>query len=138
VLRRWPVPAADLHHEYERITAGAHEFAEMRLLDTLRAGALMLTDPEKADAYRVLGGDGAAPATRLAVDPQTPPDELRRAAIAALVQWQGRAEHPSSTRDVREAARVLVRTCEGLVLGTQPCQRVGAADPRPAVERRMP
>jgi hypothetical protein len=138
VLRRWPMPAADLHHEYERITAGAHEFAEMRLLDTLRAGALMLTDTEKADAYRVLGGDGAAPATRLAVDPQSPPDELRRAAIAALVQWQGRAEHPSSTRDVREAARVLVRTCEGLVLGTRPCQRAGAADPRPAAERMLP
>ena len=132
VLQRWPVPAAaGLRHEYERITAGAHEFAEIRLLDTLRSGALMLTDLEKTDAYRVLGGDGAAPATRLAVDPQSPPDELRRAAIAALTQWQRRAEHPSSTRDVREAARVLVRTCEGLVLGTQPYPRVGA-DPRPA------
>ena len=139
VLRRWPMPAAvGLHHEFERITAGAHEFAEMRLLDTLRGGALMLTDPEKADAYRVLGGDGASPATRLAVDPQSPPDELRRAAIAALVQWQRRAEHPSSTRDVREAARVLVRTCEGLVLGTQPYSPVGDADPRPVAERMLP
>jgi 50S ribosome-binding GTPase len=133
VLQRWPTAAAaSLRHDYERITAGAHEFAEIRLLDTLRAGALMLTDAEKADAYRVLGGDGTAPATRLAVDPQSPPDELRRAAIAALAQWQRRAEHPSSTRDVREAARVLVRTCEGLVLGTPPDPR--AADPRRAAE----
>ena len=92
VLQRWPVPAAaGLRHEYERITAGAHEFAEIRLLDTLRAGALMLTDTEKTAAYRVLGGDGAAPATRLAVDPQCPSDELHRAAIAALAQWQRRA-----------------------------------------------
>lgn len=131
VLQRWPA-AASLRHDYERITAGAHEFAEIRLLDILRAGALMLTDAEKTDAYRVLGGDGAAPATRLAVDPQSPPDELRRAAIAALAQWQRRAEHPSSTRGVREAARVLVRTCEGLVLGTPPHPR--GADPRPAAE----
>ena len=132
VLQRWPVPAAaGLRHEYERITAGAHEFAEIRLLDTLRAGALMLTDPEKTAACRVLGGDGAAPASRLAVDPQCPPGELHRAAIAALAQWQRRAEHPSSTRDVREAARVLVRTCEGLVLGAQPHPRAGAAEPRP-------
>jgi hypothetical protein len=133
------VPAtASLRHEYERITAGAHEFAEIRLLDTLRAGALMLTDLEKTDAYRVLGGDGAAPAARLAVDPHSSPDELRSAAIAALAQWQRRAEHPSSTRDVREAARVLVRTCEELVLGAQSYPCVGAADLRPAAERMLP
>jgi len=138
VLQRWPVPAAGLRHEYERITAGAHEFAEIRLLDTLRAGALMLTDTEKTAAYRVLGGDGAAPATRLAVDPQCPADELHHAAIAALVQWQRRAEHPSSTRDVREAARVLVRTCEGLVLGIQPSPRAGTLEPRPAAEGMFP
>ena len=138
VLQRWPVPAAaSLRHEYERITAGAHEFAEIRLLDTLRTGALMLTDLEKTDAYRVLGGDGAAPATRLAVDPHSPPDKLRTAAIAALAQWQRRAEHPSSTRDVREAARVLVRTCEELVLGAEPYACAGA-DIRPAAERMLP
>jgi hypothetical protein len=98
----------------------------------------MLTDLEKTDAYRVLGGDGAAPATRLAVDPHSPPDEMRSAAIAALAQWQRRAEHPSSTRDVREAARVLVRTCEELVLGAQPYPCAGAADIRPAAERMLP
>ena len=131
VLQRWPLPAAaGLRHEYERITAGAHEFAEIRLLDTLRTGALMLTDTEKAAAYRVLGGDGAAPATRLGLDPQSPSGDLYRAAITALTQWQRRAEHPSSTRDVREAARVLVRTCEGLVLGTQPGLYAGPAEPR--------
>jgi hypothetical protein len=139
VLQRWPLPAAaSLRHDYERITAGAHEFAEIRLLDTLRTGALMLTDTEKTDAYRVLGGDGTAPATRLAVHPQSPPDELSRAAIAALAQWQRRAEHPSSTRDVREAARVLARTCEGLVPDTQPYLHAGAGDPRPAAERMLP
>ena len=139
VLQRWPVPAAaSLRHEYERITAGAHEFAEIRLLDTLRTGALMLTDTEKADAYRVLGGDGAAPATRLDLDAQSPPGELYRAAILALTQWQRRAEHPSSTRDVREAARVLVRTCEGLVLGSQPGPGARTAEPRLATEGILP
>jgi hypothetical protein len=54
--------------------------------------------------------------------------------LAALAQWQRRAEHPSSPRDVREAARVLVRTCEGLVLGTPSDPRAGAADPCPAAE----
>src|SRR6202000_3167991 len=91
VRRRCPVPAAGLRHEYERITAGAHEFAEIRLLDTLRAGALMLTDNEKAAAHRVLGGDGAPPAPRLNLAAQSPAGEMYRAAIAALTQWQRRA-----------------------------------------------
>jgi 50S ribosome-binding GTPase len=139
VLQRWPVPAAaTLRHEYERITAGAHEFAEIRLLDTLRTGTLMLTDTEKAHAYRVLGGEGVTPATRLNVDPQAPPGEVRRVAIAALTEWQRRAEHPSSTRPVREAARVLVRTCEGLVLGIQPGPSNGTTEPSFAAEGMLP
>jgi hypothetical protein len=118
VVQRWPIPAAaGLRHELERITSGAHEFAEMRLLDTLRGGGLMLTDTERAQARRLLGDTGVAPRERLGLDPADRLPELRRAAAAALVQWQRRAEHPSSARDVREAARVLVRTCEGLVLG---------------------
>ena len=118
VVTRWPVPAATgLRHELERITSGAHEFAELRLLDTLRGGGLMLTDTERADAVRLLGDAGVDPRTRLGLDPGTRAPEVRRAATAALAQWQRRAEHPSSARDVREAARVLVRTSEALVLG---------------------
>ncbi|MEV4151160.1 hypothetical protein AB0J40_46435, partial [Amycolatopsis sp. NPDC049691] len=33
-----------------------------------------------------------------------------------LPEVPGRAEHPASPRDVRDAARVLVRTCEGILL----------------------
>jgi hypothetical protein len=118
VVARWPVPAAaGLRHELERITSGAHEFAELRLLDTLRGGGLMLTDAERAQAQRLLGDAGVDPRTRLGLAPGTRPPEVQRAATAALAQWQRRAEHPSSARDVREAARVLVRTCEALVLG---------------------
>ncbi len=118
VVARWPLPAAaGLRHDLERITAGAHEFAEIRLLDTLRSGGLMLTDTERAQAQRLLGEAGVDPRTRLGLEPGMRPQEIVRAATAALARWQRRAEHPSSARDVREAARVLVRTCEGLVLG---------------------
>jgi hypothetical protein len=72
------------------------------------------------------------------VNPQAPPGELNRAAIAALTEWQRRAEHPSSTRPVREAARVLVRTCEGLVLGIQPGPSNGTAEPSFAAEGMRP
>ncbi|MEJ2865140.1 dynamin family protein [Actinomycetospora flava] len=118
VLRRYPFPAADgLRHELEVINSGAHEFAEVRLLDTLRGGGLMLTPQERADAERVLGVDGVEPAARLALPPDAPQQEIVKAAQATLAQWQRRAEHPASARDVREAARVLVRTGEGLLMG---------------------
>jgi hypothetical protein len=118
VLRRYPVPAADgLRHELELITSGAHEFAEIRLLDTLRGGGLMLTPQERADAERLLGGDGVDPLTRLGVPAGAPQPDVLRSAQGTLSRWQRRAEHPASARDVREASRVLVRTAEGLVLG---------------------
>lgn len=120
VLRRHPVPAAaPLAHELEMLTAGAHEFAEIRLLDQLRTGDLMLTDAERVEAERLLGGDGVHAHTRLGRPAGSPTSEGRRLARDALMQWQRRAEHPGSTRPVREAARVLVRTCEGLVMAAQ-------------------
>jgi hypothetical protein len=121
VLRRYPFPAADgLRHELEVINSSAHEFAEVRLLDTLRGGGLMLTPQERADAERVLGVDGVEPEARLGLPPGSPQSEVLRTAQATLSQWQRRAEHPASARDVREAARVLVRTSEGLLMGALP------------------
>lgn len=118
VLRRFPFPAANgLRHELEVINSGAHEFAEVRLLDTLRGGGLMLTPQERADAERLLGVDGVDPLTRLGLVAGAPQPDVVRAAQATLSQWQRRAEHPASARDVREAARVLVRTSEGLLMG---------------------
>lgn len=118
VLRRWPFPAADgIRRELEVINSGAHEFAEVRLLDSLRGGALMLTPQERADAERLLGNDGVDTHVRLGVPDGAPQPDVLRAAQASLSQWQRRAEHPASARDIREAARVLVRTSEGLLLG---------------------
>lgn len=118
VLRRFPFPAADgVRHELEMINSGAHEFAEVRLLDTLRGGGLMLTPQERADAERLLGVDGVDPLARLGLAAGAPQPDVVRAAQATLSRWQRRAEHPASARDVREAARVLVRTSEGLLIG---------------------
>ncbi|PVZ07665.1 dynamin family protein [Actinomycetospora cinnamomea] len=128
VLRRHPVdPASGLDRELEQISASAHEFAEVRLLDRLRAGELMLTDQERRDAECLLGAEGVDPASRLALPAEAPSADHVRAAQAALTRWQRRAEHPTSVREVRDAARVLVRTCEGLLLGA-----TGWSPPRPA------
>ena len=42
-------------------------------------------------------------------------EQLREAAIAALARWQRRAESPLSDRAASDRARVVVRSCEGML-----------------------
>ncbi len=118
VLRRHPVPAAQgLVHQLERVQAGAHEFAEIALIDDLRSRRVLLPESELHDAERLLGGDGMDPATRLGLDPHADGETVRRIAAEQHLRWQRRAENPAATRERAQAARVLVRTCEGILSG---------------------
>jgi hypothetical protein len=116
VLSREPRPsAAPLQAELERILAGAHEFAELRLLSTLRSGAVKLPKEAVQEAERLLGGDGGAPPARLGLEPDAGPQEVWDAAIDAAGRWQRRAESPMSSRAVSDVARLVVRSCEGVL-----------------------
>ena len=120
VLRREPRPAsAPLAVELERIMSGAHEFAELRLLSALRSGAVKVAEEPRSEAERLLGGDGGAANVRLGLDPATDPGTARNAALEALSHWRRRAENPLSTRTLADTARVVVRSCEG-ILATLP------------------
>ena|GEM_PF-2168217 len=115
ILRDHPMAGSDqLAAELERVTASAHEFAEIRLLNALRSGAVKATEVEEME--RLLGAEGTAATTRLGLDPGTPPGELRAALEHTIGRWQRRAENPLTSRDAADAARVLVRTCEGLLV----------------------
>ncbi|HEY2192608.1 MAG TPA: dynamin family protein [Actinomycetospora sp.] len=116
VLRRHPVPGAQgLAHQLERVQASAHEFAEIALIDDLRSRRVLLPESELHDAERLLGGDGMDAATRLGLDPRAGQEAVRRAAAEQHQRWQRRAESPAVTRERAQAARVLVRTCEGIL-----------------------
>ncbi len=97
----------------ERILAGTHEFAELRLLSALRSGAVKVPDAEQAS--RLLGDEGAHPLARLGLPNGSGRGEVGQAALAALRRWQRHAENPMLTRRSADACRVLVRTCEGLL-----------------------
>ncbi|HEU5469340.1 MAG TPA: dynamin family protein [Actinophytocola sp.] len=99
----------------ERILAGAHEFAELRLLGALRSGAVRLPQPLSTEAERLLGDSGAAPAVRLGLPAEAGPDDLRRTALSTLDRWRRHAENPMLSRRAADACRVLVRTCEGIL-----------------------
>jgi hypothetical protein len=120
VLYREPRPeSAPLAAELERIMSGAHEFAELRLLSSLRSGAVKVPDEARVEAERLLGGDGGAAVARLGLDPGAGPGEARAAAMESLSRWRRRAENPLSSRALSDTARVVVRSCEG-ILATLP------------------
>jgi hypothetical protein len=103
--------------EVERIFAGTHEFAELRLLSALRSGVVSLPGAIVPEAERLLGDSGIAPAVRLGLAPDALAGEVRQSAFAALRRWQAHAENPMLGRKSADACRVLVRTCEGLLAG---------------------
>ena len=63
---------------------------------------------------RLLGASGRTVNSRLGIAIGTPPDLVRDATLTELGRWQQLAESPISSRDLRLAAEVVRRTCEGL------------------------
>jgi Dynamin family len=118
VLTVDPQPgAAPLAAEVERILAATHDFAELRLLSDLRWRVVKLPREQAEEAERLLGGQGSAAAQRLGMDVGTEPPDLREAALAALRTWRRRAESPMVGRAQADAARTVVRSCEGVLAG---------------------
>ncbi|GAA4883100.1 dynamin family protein [Actinomycetospora straminea] len=120
VLRAVPRPrqggedaAAGLAADVERVLTGAHEFVEQEALVTLPARA----GDELAEARRLLGGDGPAPAARLGVAADVPAAEVRGLALDALTRWRRAVEDPRSDRARTDLARVVARSVEGILAG---------------------
>lgn len=105
--------AASLAAGIEEVESLAHDFAEIRLLNLLRTGGVTLREADLPEAERLLGAEGQAAATRLGVNPNEP--DLKPTAMEMLAKWQRRAENPMSTKDQSDAARVIVRSCEGVL-----------------------
>jgi hypothetical protein len=116
ILRSTPLPESELLlAQVEKIFSGAHEFVELGLLGSLRTGAVTLPSEQRAEAERLLGGTGQAQYVRLGLAPTASAQDIREAATDAMTRWRRRAENPASTRPVADAARVIVRTCEGIL-----------------------
>jgi hypothetical protein len=100
----------------ERIRASAHDFAELRLLDDLRTGAVEIEDDDEREAMEdLLGASGGSISARLRIATDASPDEVRERLTEELARWRRVAESPMSDRATQRAAAVLRRTCEGLL-----------------------
>ncbi|MCB1005745.1 MAG: dynamin family protein [Acidimicrobiales bacterium] len=116
VLRDDPIAASpDLAFALERVQAGAHEFTELRLFNAFRSGAVTFRPEEEDEVDRLLGAHGTSPATRLGLDEDAGTEAIRTALFETIARWRQRAESPMTSRDVGEAAAVLVRSCEGML-----------------------
>lgn len=101
--------------EVEEIIASAHPFNELRVLSAVRAGWVAGKPAVLEDLERVIGGGGTDRSQRLGLDAGATVQEESAAAEAALARWQRRAENPMTTHELVVAARVAVRSCEGML-----------------------
>jgi len=104
--------------EVEEIVASAHPFNELRVLSSVRAGWVSGKPDVLEDLEHVIGGMGSSVASRLRLPADSDPATLTGVAGAALARWQQRAENPLTSHELAIAARVAVRSCEGMLAGT--------------------
>lgn len=116
LLRDEPRPGSErLFAELERILANAHDFRELRLLASLQGNRLGFAGEAATEARRLIGENGTGVAARLGVDHDATAAQLWRLCSGVLAQWQERAEDPLLSLDQRRAARVVSRSCEGML-----------------------
>lgn len=102
--------------QLERVEADAHELAEVRLLVALRTGGVVLHDDEVVEVEHLVEHAGMSPVERLGLDPGTPEDEVREALKGRVKRWRQRAEHPLAARATFDAAGIVMRSYEGMLL----------------------
>ena len=101
--------------EVEQVLASAHPFSELRVLSALRAGWVAGKPEVLEDLEHVIGGTGTSRPQRLRLQPDASSSEQADAANQALARWQRRAENPMTAHELVVAARVAVRSCEGML-----------------------
>jgi hypothetical protein len=111
-----PRPGSDrLAAGVEEVLASAHPFSELRVLSAIRAGWVTGKPQVLEDLERVIGGAGTSFPKRLGLPADAGPGAQVTAATDALAWWQRRAESPMTSHELGQAARVAVRSCEGML-----------------------
>jgi hypothetical protein len=107
----------------EEVASSAHEFREIRLLNDLRSGAVVVPESRWEEVDRLLGGSGFGPAARVGLVEGATPPEVSAAALRLLGSWQALAGSPLCGRQLQIAARDVIRTIEGIIADAVPAGR---------------
>jgi hypothetical protein len=105
-------PAGKLLADLELLVADAHEFRELRLLSSLRAGRINLPREHAIDAKQLLGGSGTSVGERLGMSPDASAADTWAAAHAAAERWRAHAHGRMLLPAQRRAAEVVLRSCD--------------------------
>ncbi|MGW5109769.1 dynamin family protein [Nocardia sp. NPDC004123] len=104
---------AELAGRVSRCLADTHTFTELRLLSTIRSNRL--SEPDRARAARVLGGEGIAAHRRLGLAPDASPAKCRGVALQAIRHWRNQLENPLLDPRTAATCRAAARSCEAIV-----------------------
>jgi 50S ribosome-binding GTPase len=116
VLREHPGPAGgELWHRLERLQMAADGPSELAVLSRAWGHDGALSQASREEGERLLGARGTDPAARLGLAADTPDDDVRAAALDAAQRWRSHGEDPLATRATRDAAEVVVRSCEAVL-----------------------
>lgn len=108
-----PTGSKRLHAAVERVEAGAHELAELRLQHLLLTGAVALGEDEQLEVGRLTGG-GGDPAERLGLPPDVGVEAERTRTLQRIEAWRTRAAHPLTDRTTADACEVIAQSYERL------------------------
>lgn len=110
-----PSSARELERRIERVEAGSHELAELRLLHLVLTGQVQLSDEERAEIDHLTRPGGAT--ERLGLPPDAPIGQQQAHALARLEHWRARARHPLSPRVLSDACEIVAESYERLYVG---------------------
>ncbi|MHA6668413.1 dynamin family protein [Homoserinimonas sp. A447] len=117
LLHQHPRPGTDsLATTIERILAETHEFRELRLMATAHTSGIALPPELTAEMLRLAGSQGLSPVERLGLEPDAPPAEVHSRALSEVHRWRARSESPLTDRATAELCRIVVRSCEGILV----------------------
>jgi hypothetical protein len=135
VLRARPVPGTGpLWHDLERLQLSGHGLVELAVLARPSGPGDGLPEPLRAEGERLLGADGTGVAVRLGLPEDTPPEQLRAAAVDALTRWRSEAADPLAGRRAREAVEAVVRSCEATLAALDGFPGSGPVAAQPAAD----
>jgi len=113
LFRERPRPGSDvLLAEIERIFATTHSLRELAALSRTRTGGYPLPTARIAEAERIVGGVGGAPALRVGLEDGADAAAVRDRAEVLLAQWRGLAESPLTERAAVGLCHVVIRSLE--------------------------
>ncbi|MCC6227018.1 MAG: 50S ribosome-binding GTPase [Microthrixaceae bacterium] len=115
LVGRFPPSSDTLVAGIERVEAGAHEFAELRLLLAVRGGGVRLDPTEEHEVEQLVSTIGLPAIERLGLDCGADPDLTRHELVTRIGRWRRRAETPLADPATAAAASVVARSYEGLL-----------------------